>query len=280
MANELSKLTRRNFWIIAINSTSAFVLSVLFIFYIDFFLKIITAGMFGYDISFNYEIIFYHIEPYQWTHDAVKLIYSAGPIVIFIFGIISLVGFYSLIQEPSRGKIFFIWFTFLSFNYTFGGMLIGNLFTKGLGHVFNWMYLNSTEKLLVALTGFFGLIGTAFILARPIAISANSYFKQFNEKMFPFFFTAQIIVPFILGTALIELYFLPEPDFNIMWFWGPMAVLIFIIYKLLSMYDKLLFEEDVKPIEISKGLVYTAAIVFFGLRLLLSHEYFIFWSKF
>ena len=142
------------------------------------------------------------------------------------------------------------------------------------------MYLNSTEKLVIALIGFFGLVGTAFILARPIAISANSYFKQFNEKMFPFFFTAQIIVPFILGTALIELYFLPDPDFNIMWFWGPMAVLIFIIYKLLDMSEKLMFEEDVKKIEISKGMVYTAAIIYFGFRLVLSHEFFILWSKF
>jgi hypothetical protein len=272
-------LTRKNFWTIAINSTAAFVISVLLIFYINHFITIITAGMFGYDISFNYEVIYYHIEPYQWTHDAVKLIFSAGPIVIFILGFISLIGFYSLVEEPAVAKIFFVWFTFVSFNYVFGGMLIGNLFTKGIGHVFNWMYLNSTEKMIVALLGFFGLIGTAFILARPIAISANAYFKEFNEKLFPFFITAQIIIPYLLGTVLVELYFLPEPDFNIMWFWGPMLVLIFIIFMLLNHSEELFFDEEERNVRLSKILLIIAVIFYLGVRLLLNHEFYIYWSK-
>jgi hypothetical protein len=280
MGKRNKELTRKNFWRIVVNSTSAFVLASLLIFYINHFIMIFTAGMFGYDISFNYEVIYYHIEPYQWTHDAVKLIYSAGPIVIFLLGVISLVGFYSMVEEPARAKIFFIWFTFLSFNYFFGGLLIGNLFTKGVGHVFNWMYLNSTEKMVVAMIGFFGLIGTAFLLARPIAISANAYFNNFNEDIFPFFYTAQIIVPFLLGTIFIELYFLPEPDFNIMWFWAPMLVLIFIIFMLLSYSEKLFFDEDKRKIEISKWMVITAVVFYLGFRLVLSHEFYIYWSKF
>ena len=270
-------LSKRNFWVIVANSTAAFVLAYLFIFYIDFFSKILTSGMFDYDVSFNYYVIYYHIEPFQWTHDSVKLMYSAGPVLVLIFGLISLIGFYSLVEEPARAKIFFIWLTFLSLSHFFGGILIGNLFTKGIGHVFNWFYLNSTEKLVVAMIGFFGLIGTAFLMAKPIAISANSYYQEFNQKLFPFFFTAQIIMPFIIGTILTELYFLPMPNFQVMWFWAPVIVLLYIIYKVLDGSDNLYFDEEDRTVEISKGLVITAISIYIGFRVLLSHEFYINW---
>lgn len=270
-------LSKRNFWVITINSTTAFVLAFLFIFYVNHFTTLLTAGMFDYDVSFNYDVIYYHIEPFQWTHDSVKLMYSAGPILILLIGIISLIGFYSMIEEVARAKIFFIWLTFLSFNYFFGGLLLGNLFTKGVGHVFNWMYLNSTEKLVVAMIGFFGLIGTAFLMAKPIAISANSYYKEFNPRLFPFFFTAQAIVPFVLGTILVELYFLPKPNFQVMWFWAPMIVLLLIVYKVLDSTDNLYFDEEDRYVLVSKGMVITTAVIYFGFRIILSHEFYINW---
>ena len=270
-------LSKRNFWIITTNSTAAFVLAFLFIFYVNHFTTLLTAGMFNYDVSFNYFVIYYHIEPYQWTHDSVKLMYSAGPILVLLVGLISLIGFYSMVEEVARAKIFFIWLTFLSFNYFFGGLLLGNLFTKGVGHVFNWMYLNSTEKLVVAMLGFFGLIGTGFLMAKPIAISANSYYKEFNPRLFPFFFTAQAIVPFILGTILVELYFLPKPNFQVMWFWASMIVLLLLIYKVLDSADNLYFDEEDRYVIFSKGLIITAAVVYVGFRLILSHEFYINW---
>ncbi len=270
-------LSKRNFWVIATNSTAAFVLAFLFIFYVNHFTTLLTAGMFNYDVSFNYYVIFYHIEPYQWTHDSVKLMYSAGPILILLVGIISLIAFYSMVEEVARAKIFFVWLTFLSFNYFFGGLLLGNLFTKGVGHVFNWMYLNSTEKMIVALVGFFGLIGTAFLMAKPIAISANSYYKEFNPRLFPFFFTSQIIVPFLIGTVLVELYFLPNPNFQVMWFWAPMIVLLLLIYKVLDSADNLYFDEEDRYVLISKGMTIAAAAVYIGLRVILSHEFYINW---
>jgi len=270
-------LSKHNFWVITINSTAAFVLAYLFIFFTNHFTTILTAGMFDYDVSFNYYIIYFHIEPFQWTHDAVKLMYSAGPILVLIFGLISLVGFYSMIEEVARVKIFFIWLTFLSFSYFFGGLLIGNLFTKGIGHVFNWMYMNSTEKLVMAMIGFFGLIGTAFLVAKPFAISANSYYHEFNDKLFPFFFTAQTILPFIFGTIFIELFFFPHPNFQVMWFWVPIIVLLFIIYKVLDTSDNLYFDEENRTVQVSKGLVITAIVVYLGLRIILSHEFYITW---
>ncbi|NOX86332.1 MAG: hypothetical protein GXO86_10280 [Chlorobi bacterium] len=272
-----SALTRKNFWIIAINSTSGYVLAYLFIFYLNHLTTIFSAGMFNYNLSFDYVLIYYHIQPYEWTADAVKLIYSSGPVIVFIFGCIALIGYYSLHEEPARVKIFFLWFVLISFNYFFGGLLIGNIFKKGVGHVFNWMYFTDTQKLIVALIGFFGLISTGLLMAKPIAHSANSYFQKLDQDSFPFFFTAQIIVPFILGTLLITAYFYPTLLFQERYGWISLGVLLLLSFLRSSQYDKILFDDDDREIRISYVMLLLAVFLGVGIRLLLNRLYLIMW---
>lgn len=273
----IKDLTKKNFWIIATNSTASYVLAFLFVFYINHFANIFSSGMFGYDLSFDWDIIFYHIEPYEWTHDSVQLIYSAGPLLIFLVGLISLIAFYSLIEEPARIKTFFMWLTLHAFNFFFGGLLIGNVFKKGIGHVFNWMYFTDTAKMLVAMIGFFGLLATAYFMAKPVAISANSYFNKLGEKNFPFFFTAQIIVPFVVGTLLYMAYFMPRIMFQEKYSWISLGVLLIIIFGRANYMETLYFDEEDRYISLSKAIVITTVIIFVLLRLILNREYLVSW---
>ncbi len=270
-------LTKRNFWIIATNSTASYVLAFLFVFYINHFANIFTSGMFGYPVSFDWDIIFYHIEPYQWTHDSVKLIYSSGPLLILLTGLISLIGFYSLVEESARIKTFFLWLTLHAFNFFFGGLLIGNVFKKGIGHVFNWMYFTDTSKMLVALVGFFGLLATAYFMAKPVAISANSYFQKLEEKNFPFFFTAQIIVPFVAGTLIYMAYFAPRILFQERYSWISLGVLLIIIFGRVNFMETLYFDEEDRYISLSKIIVFTTLIVVVLMRIILNREYLVTW---
>ncbi|MBU2554180.1 MAG: hypothetical protein K9G61_06340 [Bacteroidales bacterium] len=274
---KVKTLTRKNFWIIAANSTACYVLAFLFVFYVNHFTNIFTSGMFGYDVSFDWDIIYYHIEPYEWTHDSVKLIYSAGPILIFIVGLISLIGFYSLVEEVARIKTFFMWLTLHAMNYFFGGLLIGNLFKKGVGHVFNWMYFTDTAKMLVALLGFSGLLATAYFMSKAVAISANSYFNKLDEKNFPFFFTAQVIIPFIAGTLIYMGYFAPRILWQESYSWISLGVLLIIIFFRMNSFETLYFDEEDRYIELSKAIVITALVIVVGMRLLLNREYLISW---
>ncbi|MBC8319708.1 MAG: hypothetical protein H8E34_03185 [Bacteroidetes bacterium] len=270
-------LTKTNFWIIATNSTASYVLAFLFVFYVNHFIKIILAGSYGYDLGFEWVSIYFYIEPYEWTHDAVKLIYSSGPVLIFVIGLISLVAFWSLVEEPARLKTFFMWLTLHSFNFFFGGLLIGNIFKKGVGHVFNWMYMTDTSKMIVALIGFLGLLGTALIMSKPAAISANSYFKNLNEKNFPFFITAQIIVPFIIGTLLYLGFFLPEILFQEAYSWISLAMILIFIVGRVSRMDTQYFDEDERFINVSSVIVIITIVVLVGFRILLRNEIFISW---
>lgn len=279
-----SDLNKVNFWKIVLNSTSGFILAFLFVFYLNHFITIIAAGLFSYDVSFDYLSIFYHIDSYEWTPEAVKLIFSAGSILIFIFAFIALIAYVSLIEEKAVFKIFFLWLFLLAINYAFGGLMIGNIFKQGVGHVFNWMYFTDTQKMIIAIIGFFGLLSTGILMAKPVAYSANSYFKKLGEENFPFFFTAQIILPFILGNSIMVLFFYPDIIFNseILFYerfgWISLALILVLIFGRINHFETLYFEEEEdNSVRLSYTLVITAIVLLLAIRLILSRTYLLVW---
>lgn len=279
-----SDLNKTNFWKIVLNSTSGFVLAFLFVFYLNHFITILSAGLFSFDVSFDYLTIFFNIEPYEWTPDSVKLIFSAGPILIFIFAFIALIGYISLIEEEAIIKIFFLWLFLLAINYSFGGLMIGNIFKKGVGHVFNWMYFTDTQKMIIAIIGFFGLLSTGILIAKPVAYSANSYFKKLGEDNFPFFFTAQIIIPFILGNLVMFLFFYPDIIFNaqILFYerfgWISLALILTLVFGRINHFETLYFEEEEeRSVRVSYTLLITTLVVLLAIRLILHRTFLLVW---
>ncbi len=277
MIKKQSNLSRSNFWIIVVNSTTSFVVAYLLVFYVNVLTTIISASMFDYNVSFDYVQVYYQIQDYQWTHDSVKLIFSSGPIMVFVLGILSLVGFFGLLEEVSRLKLLFLWISLISFNQTFGNLMIGNLFKTGVGHVFNWMYFSDTAKMVVALIGFFGLITTAFIMKKPVGISANTYFNKLGSKNFPFFITAQLILPFIFGYGLILAYFSQHLVFQERYAWISLGIMILFIFISLSNSEDMYFDEEERPIGLSKFLIIVAILMYVGLRYFLKDQIFIHW---
>ncbi|NOY50829.1 MAG: hypothetical protein GXO88_09755 [Chlorobi bacterium] len=272
-----TKLSRTNFWSIVVNSTSSFVIAYLIVFYLNYFATLLSTAMFGFDVSFDFDQILYHIEPYQWTNDSVKMIFGSGPLLVFLLGLISLIGYFGLTEEQSRMKVLFVWLSLIAFNQTFGSLMIGNIFKTGVGHVFNWMYFNDTQKMLVALVGFFGLITTAFLMVRPVAMSANSYFNKLDGRNFPFFIMSQFILPFLFGYTLIIIYFWQRLLFQEEFAWISLSILILIIAFRVSSLEKLYFDEDDRRPGISKFLVILAISMYVGLRIILSGLYTIHW---
>ncbi len=277
MVTNQSKLSRSNFWIIVVNSTASFVVAYLIVFYVNMGTTLLSTAMFNFNVSFNYSVVYYQIQDYQWTHDAVKLIFSSGPIMVFILGILSLVGFFGLLEEVSRLKLLFLWISLISFNQTFGNLMIGNLFKTGVGHVFNWMYFSDTAKMVVALIGFFGLITTAFIMRQPVGISANTYFNKLGSKNFPFFITAQLILPFICGYGLIFAYFSQNLFFQEKYAWISLGIMLLFIFISLSKSEYMYFDEEERTISLSNFLIVFAIVMYVGLRYFLRDQIYINW---
>ncbi len=269
-----TRLSRKNFWIIALNSTSAFVLAYLMVFYINHFTKLVMASMFNIPVAFDWDQVYYYIEGYQWTHDMVTTIFSAGILLVFIFGVIAFGAFWALKEEVTRLKIFFLWFSLLSFNFFFGNLLIGNIFTRGIGYVFQWAYLSDTAKVVIAMLGFFGLILTAFVLKRPFLLSSNSYFTVLKERNFPFFFMAQVVVPYVLGSFISVCYFFPRILFQERYSWISLGVVLLIMFLGINQEESVVFDPDEPPppVTVSKVLVIAAIVVFVGFRIAFSQR--------
>lgn len=267
-----TELTKTNFWIIVTNSTASYVLAYLFIFYINYITKIALGVSFGYDVGIDWSRIFFYIEPHEWTHDSVRLIFSSGPILVFVVGLISLIAFWSLVEEPARIKTFFMWLTLHSFNFIFSGFLIGNIFKEGIGHVFNWMYLSDTSKMIIAFIGFLGLLGTAYFMARAASISANSYFNKLGERNYPFFVTAQIIVPFVLGTIIYIAYFFPSIEFQEAYSWITLGVVLLFMTIRISNMETQYFDEEERFISISSVILITTILFLISMRVILRNE--------
>lgn len=277
--NMEDQLSRYRFWIIAINSTASFVLAYLFIFYVNQMMFVLTAGMYGYPISIDYATYFFHIEPYQWTHDAVFLIFSAGYVATLIIGILSILAFYNLLMDPMPVKIFFFWLFIHSATYFFGGLFLGNLLTQGIGHVFNWMYLADTAKLLISLIGFFGLLTVSIFAFSMIASSSNVYFSKYSEKMSVYFITAQVFVPYLIGSVLVFLYFIPKSFFHERYSWIILGLMLVIFYMRSKFADSLMFEEDEarKP-RTMRGLIIFTLVFYLGSRLLMHNGFYFGWK--
>ncbi len=205
-------------------------------------------GVFDYPIVITYDTVYFLIRDYEWTHDSVRLIYSAGPILVFIFGILSLMVYNGFVDEDGRMKIIFIWFSLHAFNFVFSGLSIGNIFTHELGHVFNWMYLHDTAKMLIALVGFFGLILSAFVITRPLFLSANAYFNKISEKNMPFFITAQVVVPYLIGSVIGILFFLPDIPIQEQYSWVVMGVLLIIVLTRMNGMEAHEFDDEQKEV--------------------------------
>ncbi|MFZ4463027.1 MAG: hypothetical protein ACOYN5_04230 [Bacteroidales bacterium] len=266
----MEQLSRYNFWIIAINSTASFILSYLIIFYINQMMFVITAGMYDYPITVDYATIYFHLEPSEWIHDAVFLIFSAGYVATFIVGLLSLLAFYNLLVDPMPVKILFFWLFIHSSTYFFGGLLLGNLLVQGIGHVFNWMYLKDTAKLLLSLVGFFGLLTVSLMSFKMIATSSNSYFSRYTERLAPFFLTAQVFVPYTIGSLLIWAYFAPKAMFQEKYGWIVLGIMLLIFFMRSRFTEDLMFDEDdhrkVRPM---RGLVIFSLLFYLGSRLIM-----------
>jgi len=273
-----NQLSRKNFWIIAVNSIAAFVLSYLFVFYINQLSYVLTAGMYDYEISIDYNGYFFHIEPYEWTHDAVITIFSSGYILTLIFGALALLGFFQIIADAIPFKVFFFWLSFHSATYVFGGLMLGNLLTEGIGHVFNWMYLTDTVKMIISLTGFFGLLVMLIFSARLVALSSNVYFEKYTERIAPFFITAQVFVPYLAGSLLIYVYFLPDGMFHERFSWIIMGVMLVLFFLRSRFSEDLMFEEDDnRRFRLMRGLIIFTLVFYILTRILFQRSFYFSW---
>ena len=161
-------------------------------------------------IVYYYEVYF-NISTEAWYHDSVKTIFSSGPLILFVIGIIFLI-IYSNIREMSGNfKLFFLWGFLHGINMLFGALLVGTLFETGVGHVISWMYIMDTGRMLYSTISIFILVVAGMMSLRHFLISGNAYFNEVTGENRGFLLRAQVLIPFFAGNAII--FLVRQPHF-------------------------------------------------------------------
>ena len=237
---------RKLFLIITTNSTVLFLLSYLALFLLYKAVTTISGSFFNYPMIVYYWEIYFNISPEAWYHDSVRTIFSSGPLVLFIVGVISLIIYSNIREMTGNFKLFFLWSYLQGINMLFGALLIGTLFETGVGHVISWMYIMDTGKLMYSTVSIFILVIAGLIATKSFLISGNAYFNEITRENRGFLIRSQLVLPYFLGNIILIL--LRQPRFM---FYETFTSIILIISLLPIMighgsFHDLFFDEDKK----------------------------------
>ncbi|GAB4320873.1 MAG: hypothetical protein Kow00127_13180 [Bacteroidales bacterium] len=206
---------RSLFYRIFFNSLVLFILSYVVIYLAGQWLTVWAATTFDYQVRvFPYKI-YYEIKSEQWTADSVKILYSIIPLVFFILGGIFLIIYNSLKLTNSPLKVFFLWGFLHGMVALFGSILMGTLLNQGIGWVIAYMYYRDTGKMIFSILSIFILVITGGILARTFLISGNAWFNKVDSSNRRLLFTAQALMPALIGTVILALLKIPTNDYYI-----------------------------------------------------------------
>ena len=265
-----SKTLRGEFTSITINATALFILSYLFIFFFSMLASAIASTIFDFSSIIYYYNVYFFIRSDEWYADAVKVIFSSGPVAALFLGTLLLIIFSYIREDKSIFKMFYFWGFLHGYSFFFGGLLTGTLFSRGFGHVIIWSYIMDTGKLVYSFISVAVLITIGLLSTKSFLISANSYYTNINKKNSTSFIFAQVVMPFILGTIILTLIRLPKIDEYFIFVTLTLLLVIIPILANYRLYPVLYFEEEKITIKTNLKLFISTIIIIVLFRIILA----------
>jgi len=248
-------IKKRDSLTIIVNST-AFNLLAYFTVFILFQLATIVASN-AYDIpnTLYYNRIAFNVKPDAWTFDSVKVIYSAGNILLFLLSVSFLVVIVKALEYNGLLRLYFIWGFIHSISMLFGSFVIGAFNFEGFGIVMSYLYLADTAKMLILFIGLIILLAIGMGMVKIFLFSANSYFNFLSPKMRSAFRRDQFLIPFLISTTILLIVKYPISIYENLILFMPLFTLM-PLYWGINRYPVFYFEETPKSITISYRLVF------------------------
>ena len=254
---EISKemdIAKRDSICIVVNSTAFYLLAYLSVFLLFQFATIIASNAFDIPNTLYYNRIGFNVKPEAWTFDSVKVIYSAGNILLFLLSVSFLVIIVKALEYNGLLRMFFIWAFVHSISMLFGSFVIGAFNFEGFGIVMSYLYLADTAKMLILFIGLIILLGIGMSMVKVFLFSANSYFNFLSPKMRSAFRRDQFMLPFLISTVILLFIKYPISLYDTLILFMPVFMLL-PLYWGINRYPVFYFEETPKSINISYRLV-------------------------
>ena len=198
------------FTLIGINSTVIFLLAYVLVFLVYNGATAVAALAFDIPTIIHSSDVVFLIKGVGWTADSVKVVYSAGPLAALLAGVVLIIVYNIVAGENGILRLLVLWMFAHCTVFLFGEIMMGSLFSRGFGYVLMYLYAKDTVMLVITVLALIGMISAGFRFARFFVISANIYFNELPSFYIRKFLTAQVLIPFVAGNAIIYLVKLPE----------------------------------------------------------------------
>ncbi|MGA3013749.1 MAG: hypothetical protein ABSD71_06910 [Bacteroidales bacterium] len=206
----------------------------------------------------------------DWTNEAVKVIYSVEPLFTLILGFIALIFFSLTGKERWNFRLLMMWIFLQAFTQSLGAMIFGILLNQEFGWVLSYLYFDDTTKLLIVIGLVLGMLAIGLFLSHFLQTTGNMYFNFLNRDNKMPFLISQILLPFMIGTAMIALIKQPLLNFFEVFSEGSMLLIICpaIIYARSS--HELFFDEEPRETNFNWQWIFTTVLmlilfrIFFG----------------
>jgi hypothetical protein len=268
-------LAQKSHLVVSIHSVLLFLVAYYLVDFIANFSMGVASLLFDYKTVVYYYKIVFLVDYDAWFADSVRTIFATGPLVSLMVSILLIILYSRVFTENGLIKILLLWSIFHGINHFLGGVLIGNITSKGFGYVFIYSYYSETGKLIVSLMAIFLSIVAGTVSTKYWIITANSYFNNSRSALKSGFLNSQLLIPFIVGTALILLINQPENTYYSSLVNISMIFMIVPPLFFSPLHQDYYFDESSKKFEFSFKIVFFSIaflIIFrflldFGLRL-------------
>jgi len=257
-----SFLGKGKYLIILLNSTFIFLLAYLFVFLLKEMAFAFAAGSFDIKAVMMYYDVEYLIRSRDWTEEAVKVVFSTGPLMAFLLMLVSLTVFSLVSHETYTARLFIMWVFLHAFTQSFGEMIFGALLNKGAGWVLAYLYFNDTEKMLLVVAFLLGMLTVGLFLSRFLLLTGNIYFNNIGKSNRSPFLMSQILLPFLIGTGMIILVKQPLRNSFEMVVEGSMVLVILPAILHARLTNDLFFDEEPRKIRIKWIWIFGAILAF------------------
>ncbi|MCI1187663.1 hypothetical protein MON38_09540 [Hymenobacter sp. DH14] len=197
---------KNKFIISAVNGTGLYVLAYYLVWGVYNAVKVQASHFFHLRGLWTPSRVVYTLGDNEWWRTAVVTVYSMGPLVCLLVGLIAF-RWYWRSERARRGqrKLLLLWVAFQACNAVFGALLADTFTQSGSWYVFDWLFrlgnvVNVVLALLAGLVqlglGYFGAI--AFLQAH----DSRTVMRYTNRQKMV---VSTLVVPWVVGSLFIML---------------------------------------------------------------------------
>ena len=259
------------FALIAINSTFFFLLAYVLVYLIYALSVAVAASAFSIPTIVEINDISFMIKGVGWSSDAVKVVYSAGPLVALVCGIILVILANITVEENSILRLLLIWMFAHTMVFFFGEVMMGSLFSRGFGYVMMYLSAKDTVMMVVTVFALVGIAAAGFRSAHLFATTGNSYFNELPKYYLRRFLVFQFLIPCLAGNVIIFLLKLPFISYYDTGLTFTMLILLIPVLIEASRMDNFFYDEDPKRIRLYPVWILIAAAVLVLFRIVLGN---------